>query len=120
MSPRSCALAISLTAALALIPSGSASAGVCSIHGQEESFGPTYVTSLRVIHTSCKRGKQVVRAYHSCRKANGGIVRGRCTRKVLGYRCKEQRGPSNGVQISPKVTCRRGTARVIHTYSQDL
>jgi hypothetical protein len=120
MSPRSCALAISLTAALALTPAGSESPGVCSIHGQEESFGPTYVTSLRVIHTSCKRGKQVVRAYHSCRKANGGIVRGRCTRKVLGYRCKEQRGPSNGVQISPKVTCRRGTARVIHTYSQDL
>jgi len=64
MNLRSGAPVAALTAALALIPTGSASAGSCSIHGQEKSFGPTYVTSLRVSGTSCRRGKQVVRAFH--------------------------------------------------------
>jgi hypothetical protein len=119
MNLRSGALAAALTAALALIPTGSASAGSCSIHGQEKSFGPTYVTSLRVSGTSCRRGKQVVRAFHDCRRARGGIKRGRCpySVSVLGYHCREKRG-SIPTEITGKVTCRRSGATVIHTYTQ--
>jgi hypothetical protein len=119
MHLRSGACVAALTAALALIPTGSASAGACNIHGQEQSFGPTYITSLRVTGTSCRRGKQVVRAFHACRRAHGGIKRGRCPYRisVLGYHCREKRG-SIPTQVTGKVTCRRGTARVIHTYTQ--
>jgi hypothetical protein len=119
MNARSCALVGAITASLALIPAGAASAGSCSIHNQERSFGPTYVTSLRATGTSCKRAKAVVRSFHACRKAHGGIRKGRCPAKasVLGYRCKEQRG-SIPTQTTGKVTCRRGKATVVHTYTQ--
>jgi hypothetical protein len=119
MNLRSSACAAALTCALALIPAASASAGSCNIHNQERSFGPTYVTSLRVSGTSCKRGKSVVRAFHACRRAHGGIKRGRCPHKlsVLGYHCREKRG-SIATQVTGKVTCRRGGAKVIHTYTQ--
>jgi hypothetical protein len=119
MTIRSSACVAALTAALALIPSGSASAGACNIHGQERDFGPTYITSLRVTGTSCRRGKQVVRAFHACRRAHGGIKRGRCpyTTSLLGYHCREKRG-SIPTQTTGKVTCRRGSATVVHTYTQ--
>jgi hypothetical protein len=119
MNLRSSACIIALTAALALIPTGSASAGACSIHGQERSFGPTYVTSLRVTGTSCRTGKSVVRAFHACRRAHGGIKSGRCPYRVsvLGYHCRERRG-SIPTETTGKVTCRRGAATVVHTYTQ--
>jgi hypothetical protein len=119
MNPRSCALVAALTASLALIPAGAASARSCGIHNQERSFGPTYVTLVSESGTSCRRAKAVVRAFHACRKAHGGIKRGRCPAKasVLGYRCTEKRG-SIPTQSSGKVTCRNGKARVIHTYTQ--
>lgn len=120
MNLRSCTLIAALTASLALIPAGSASAGACSIHGQETTFGPTYITSLRASGTSCKRAKQVVRAFHACRKAHGGIKKGRCpaNASVLGYRCIEKRGPAIPTESTGKVTCRRGKATVVHTYTQ--
>ncbi len=91
-------------------------AGTCSIRGQERNFGPTYVTALSVSGTSCTTGKRVVRAFHRCRKAHGGI-KGRCTTPVLGYRCSERRG-GIATQFSGRVTCRRGGATVRHTYTQ--
>jgi hypothetical protein len=119
MNPRSCALVAAITASLALVAATGASAGSCSIHNEERSFGPTYVTSLRAGGTTCKRAKAVVRAFHACRKAHGGIKKGRCpaTTPVLGYRCKEKRG-SIPTQTTGKVTCRRGKATVVHTYTQ--
>jgi hypothetical protein len=119
MHLRSSACVPVLAAAFALIPTGSASAGSCNIHGQERSFGPTYVTSLRVSGTPCRRGKAVVRAFHDCRRSHGGIKRGRCPYSVavLGYHCREKRG-SIPTQVTGKVTCRRNGATVIHTYTQ--
>jgi hypothetical protein len=119
MHLRSGACAAALTLGLALLPAGSASAGSCSIHNQERSFGPTSVTSRKVTGTSCKRGKLVVRAYHDCRRAHGGIKKGRCpySVSVLGYHCREKRG-SIPTETTGKVTCRRGNATVIHTYTQ--
>src|SRR3954464_6285819 len=106
MHLRSSACVPVLAAALALIPTGSASAGSCSIHGQERSFGPTYVTSLRVAGTSCRRGKEVVRAFHDCRRAPGGRRRARCPSGVslLVYHCREKRG-SIPTETTGKVTC---------------
>jgi hypothetical protein len=119
MNIRSSIALAALTVALSLIPAAAASARTCAIHGQEQSFGPTYVTSLRASGTSCRRAKKVVRAFHRCRKAHGGIRRGRCPHSVsvLGYHCRERRG-SIPTQVTGKVTCRRGRAKVIHTYTQ--
>lgn len=85
----------------------------------EQHLGATYVYSLKVAHTTCARGKSVVRAFQKCRRAHGG-ARGRCPRttSVLGYHCTEKRG---GVptQFEGTVTCRSGTRRVVHQYSQN-
>jgi hypothetical protein len=88
----------------------------CNISGRQTTFGPSYVTSLAVRHTSCATGKRVVRAFHRCRKANGGKT-GHCRHRVLHYRCTEQRGYGHG-QFTGKVTCTRGSRRVRHTYTQ--
>ena len=104
-----------VAAALLAAPS-SASARTCNIASVQRKLGPTYVTSLQVSHVSCRRGKAVVRAYYRCRKANGG-AEGRCHRRVLRYSCTEKRS-SIRTQFSAKVTCRRGSRRVVHTYTQ--
>lgn len=101
---------------LALAP-GSAAARTCDVRRDAGSFGVTYVTSLKVSGTSCARGKQVIRAFTACRKAHGG-VKGRCNRRVLGYRCRERRS-SIATQFSSRVTCRAGARRVIFTYTQN-
>jgi hypothetical protein len=119
--------ALALAAVLAVgvaSPSPARSGHASALHrctiGQRESrtFGPTYVTSLSVSGVTCRTGKSVVRAFHRCRKARGGI-RGRCPRtvSVLGYHCSERRGGIR-TQFSGKVTCTRGTRRVVHTYTQ--
>jgi hypothetical protein len=122
---RLCALlAVATTVAAAVPATGSAdgsaqveAARTCSIRGQERSLGPSYVTSLKVSGVSCATGKAVVRAYHKCRFRNGG-ARGRCTKRVMGYRCKETRSGIQ-VQFNAKVSCRNGGRRVDHTYTQN-
>ena len=99
---------------LAATPS-SAALKSCNISSVQRKLGPTYVTSLQVSHVSCSGGKSLVRAYYRCRKANGG-VKGTC-RRVRGYTCSEKR-QSIRTQFSAKATCRRGSRRVVHTYTQ--
>jgi hypothetical protein len=100
---------------LAALPA-SAVAKTCNVQNDADTYGPTYVTSLTVKGVTCARGKTVVRAFHKCRKANGGL-KGHC-RRVLGYRCTETR-TSIATQFSAKATCRNGTRRVVHTYTQN-
>jgi hypothetical protein len=114
MSPRSSALAAVL--ALGLLAPASAAAKSCNVQRDADEYGVSYITSLKVTNVGCPGGKKVVRAFHKCRKANGGI-KGRCTAKVLGYSCREERSAIK-TQITGKVTCRNGSRRVIHTYTQ--
>jgi hypothetical protein len=89
----------------------------CELGSSEQrSFGPTYVTALRVTGTACGSGKTLVRAFHKCRKANGG-VKGRCKKTVRGYECAEKRG-GIATQFSGKVTCTKGKVTVVHAYTQ--
>lgn len=113
MVSRSAVLATVLGLGLAAAPAAQAKA--CQV-SPSEKFGVTYVTSLSVAGVTCARGKEVVRAFHRCRKDNGGIM-GRCSR-VLGYRCTERR-TSNPAQFSSKATCTNGTRRIVHTYTQN-
>ena len=79
-------------------------------------LGVTYVLSLRVAHTSCRNGKRVVKAFHSCRHRHGRS--GRCRSRVLRYSCSERRLNVIRTQFDGRVTCRRGRNRVVHTYTQ--
>jgi hypothetical protein len=87
-----------------------------SAHEQRHS-GASYVTSLHVKKTSCKKGKAVVRAYHKCRRAHGW--KGKCGHKVKGYKCKRHIQDSSSFQYDATVTCRRGAKRVTHSYTQN-
>lgn len=118
---------IALLIVLALAPVAAArpharAAKSCSLSSAERggskpsTLGPTYVTSLSATGTSCAKAKRVVRAFHRCRLANGRA--GRCARKVRRYRCSEQRS-SSPAQIDSSVTCKRGSRRVTHRYTQN-
>jgi hypothetical protein len=79
--------------------------------------GSGYFTSLTVHGTSCATGKKLVLAYRRCRVRHGG-VKGRCPGGVMGYTCKEKR-TSIPTEIDARVTCTRGSRKVVHTYQQN-
>jgi hypothetical protein len=78
--------------------------------------GLGYFTSLSVAGTSCSNGDKLAFAYYRCRLQHGKA--GSCHSTVLGFSCHEQRN-SIPTEIDARVTCRRGSATVIHTYQQD-
>lgn len=88
----------------------------CGISGRERRLGATYVTSLSVTGVSCAYAERVVRAFHRCRRRNGGAD-GRC-RGVLRFRCSERR-TSSPVQYDSRTSCRRGGDRVVFRYTQN-
>jgi hypothetical protein len=87
---------------------------------QATSTYASYVQTLTVKNTSCKKGWKVVRAFHECRKENGG-KNGRCKSRVLGYKCNEgKRNGVSGVRYTAKVKCKRGAKVVKHLYQMNL
>jgi hypothetical protein len=80
--------------------------------------GSGYFTSLTVRHVRCSTGRKLALAYYQCRIENGGRD-GRCTRRVMRYRCTEERNRI-ATEIDARVRCRRGIKRIIHTYQQNL
>lgn len=115
---------IMAVAALGLI-SSTAQAGsdatvsaACSSKG---NFPPaSYVTSIAAKGVSCVKARQVVKAYHACRKASGGVS-AKCSRRVLGFSCREGRRQSvPGVQYSVGVSCIKGSSKVNSTYTQNV
>jgi hypothetical protein len=79
--------------------------------------GSGYFTRLSVTGTTCATGKRVAIAYYHCRLRHGKA--GRCTSRVLGYRCRERR-QSIPTEIDATVTCKRGSRKVVHSYQQNL
>ena len=107
-----------LLAALAFATGApAAGATTCDVRKDGRKLGTTYVTSLKVSHVSCAKGKSVVKAFNACRRANGG-VNGRCAKRVLGYRCTEKRGDSIPTQYSAKASCKSTTRTVRFDYTQ--
>jgi hypothetical protein len=76
-----------------------------------------YFTSLSVKHVSCATGRKLALAYFHCRAKSS--LSGRCHRRVMKYACKEQRN-SIPTEIDARVTCKRGSRVVIHSYQQNL
>ena len=79
--------------------------------------GSGYFTSVRATGTGCATAKKLVLAYYRCRLKHGKA--GKCRGRVLGFRCSEKRN-SIPTEIDARVTCRKGSATVIHTYQQNL
>src|SRR6201989_1482541 len=116
--PRLIAALVGLVACLSVVSgahaaSGSA-AGTCAT---PKYPGTGYFTSLSVKETSCATARKLALAYYRCRTAHG--VKGRCTKKVMGYTCKETR-QSIAVEIDARVTCTDGSKKIVHTYQQDI
>ncbi len=117
---RRCALLPVALLALAALPAGTAAAArahaahYCST---PKYPGTGYFTSLTVSGTSCSTGDKLIVAYYHCRLHHG--ARGTCHSTVLGYSCKEIR-KSIPTEIDAKVTCKRGSATIVHYYQQDL
>jgi hypothetical protein len=78
--------------------------------------GSGYFTSLKVSRTSCKTGRKVTLSHYHCRVRHG--VSGRCGHKVRNFTCTEFRN-AIPTQIDARVTCRRGSAKVVYTYQQN-
>ena len=92
-------------------PAGAAAKG-CSV-GDSRSYGTTYVLKISVSGTSCRSGRRLIRAFHSCRPGNSG----KCP-SVKGYSCSEHRFNKSRTSYDSKVTCRKGGKVVKHTYTQ--
>jgi hypothetical protein len=78
--------------------------------------GLGYFTTLSVSGTSCSTGDKVAFAYYHCRLQHGRA--GTCHTSILGFSCREQRN-SIPTEIEARVTCRKGSETVVHTYQQD-
>ena len=89
----------------------------CDIRKDGRKLGTTYVTSIKVTHVSCTTAKRVIKAFNACRRATGG-VKGHCEKRVLGYRCTEQRGDAIPTQYSAKVSCRNSPRTIRFNYTQ--
>lgn len=91
----------------------------CSLtYTQQRSLGTTYVLTLRVAGTTCANGRKVVKAYHLCRRANGGRD-GRCATRVYGYRCVERRFNRISSQYDARVRCTKTGREIFHIYTQN-
>lgn len=92
--------------------------GTCALSSSEQrgGLGATYVTYLSVKHTSCATGKRVVKKFHRCRRAAGG-VKGYCRSRIEGFKCSEKRNAIK-TQFSSTTTCTAGSKRIVFKYTQ--
>ncbi len=108
---------------LALAPGANAAKsprGACSIAGQEQDLGASYVTSLKARNTSCGKAIKVTIAYNQCRKANGGPGSRSCPGRAKGFSCSTNVLAESSAQFDAKFTCRRGDKKVKGTYTQNF
>jgi hypothetical protein len=116
------AVAAVVIAAAAAGPAGASSGdraakrGACDISGQQQDLGASYVTSVKARHVGCGKALKVVKAYHKCRKDNGGRD-GHCG-SVKGYECSEKRETAPS-QYNAKAKCTKGSKKVVQTYTQN-
>lgn len=114
------ALAALALAAMTAVPGGAGASaekrGACDISGIQTELGASYVTSVKARNVGCSKALNVVKAYHKCRKDNGGRD-GRCG-GVKGYSCSEKR-ESSPSQYNAKAKCEKGDKKVVQTYTQN-
>jgi hypothetical protein len=109
-------LMLLVVAAAAPTAPPAAAATRCDVSKDGRKLGTTYVTKLTATNVTCTKAKSVVKAFHRCRRANGG-VKGRCTSRVHGFRCSETR-QSIPTQFDARATCRDGSRVIRFNYEQ--
>lgn len=87
-----------------------------------------YLTGIRVTgkyskkSSACRSGNALALAYYKCR-AKKKNIRATCSgRTINGLKCRESR-PANSQsddQINARVTCKKGSKKIIHNYQQNL
>ncbi|MDX6682695.1 MAG: hypothetical protein QOG94_2734 [Solirubrobacteraceae bacterium] len=81
--------------------------------------GAGYFTgNIRARNVTCAYAKRFVVEYYKCRVRHGGTD-GRCVVRVRRFKCSETRNKIP-TEIDARVTCIRGTQRIVHTYQQNL
>jgi len=119
LRPTSLAAALVATALLAVAAAcgqvaQAQAATTCKPPSRYPSSG--YFTSLTVSGTSWTTGRKLTLAYYRCRTKNGRA--GTCRTRVLRYRCTEKRNRIP-TEINARVTCKRGSRTIVHTYQQN-
>jgi hypothetical protein len=99
---------------------GVAATKACSTPTYPNTNPGGYFTSLQVNGVTCKTGRSVALAHYKCRVKKGR--KGKCSSKVKNYRCSESRpaDSQSEEQLNAKVTCKRGSKRVVFSYQQNL
>jgi hypothetical protein len=110
--------------AIAAIPAGAApkaaiaKSSSCSLSANEQRhLGASYVYTLKVENLSCDKAKNLVKAYHECRHANGGAD-GTCN-SFSGYSCNEKVLDEAPTQFSAKATCKKGSKKFKQTFGEN-
>ncbi len=114
------AFAAALLVALAAQPSVAAATKSCHLSSSEQNghLGTTYVLNVKVKKVGCTKAKKVIKAYHACRHEHGKA--GKCSRKVSGgWKCSDKRFDKIPTQYDAHATCKKGTARIFSTYTQN-
>ena len=87
-SARLSVLLASLVAAGSVLAASPAAAATrCDVRKDGRKLGTTYVTKLTATNVTCTKAKSVVKAFHRCRRANGG-AKGVCSWGVLFFLCR--------------------------------
>ena len=82
--------------------------------------GAGYFTGkIRATGVTCRYAKSFVLAYYKCRTNSGRNPAGRCRTRVREFRCTEVR-ETIPTEIDARVTCKRGTQKIVHTYQQNI
>ena len=112
-----------LLVALALAPGGAAgksARSACNISGKERDLGASYVTSVKVHNTSCRKGLKVTKAYNECRKDHGGPKSRKCPGRAEGFKCDTNVLAESSAQFDAKFKCTKGSKKVTGTYTQNI
>jgi hypothetical protein len=118
MPPRKRLLVLVLGAACAVPLAGAApaAAATCGTKYTKGYPGQGYFTSLKVTAISCSGGRSVMLGHHRCRTKKG--IKGRCAR-FNGWKCSEVRPQAIATEYNARVTCKKGSRKVVYTYQQD-
>lgn len=81
---------------------------------------PTYTRALSASGgAKCTTAHKFIKAYYKCRvaKPKGGKG-GKCTKKVMGFKCTERRFNILKSNYDAKVSCKKGRQRIKTEYTQ--
>jgi hypothetical protein len=83
--------------------------------------GVTVTGSYSKKSSACKSGNALALAYYKCRAKKG--IKASCAGKTInGLKCSESRpaDSQSDQEINARVTCKKGSKKIVHNYQQNL